>query len=69
MHWHSVARNSFGRTALEPKTALGAKPQAFSVLIRHRQPILNKMIKHILLGMEHDDAPERNPFKKSTTAT
>ncbi|GGX35364.1 GNAT family N-acetyltransferase [Undibacterium squillarum] len=58
-------RISFGRTALEPKAALGAKPQAFSVLLRHRQPILNKMIKHLLLGMEHDEAPERNPFKKN----
>ena len=60
---------SFGRTALEPKAALGAKPQPFSVLIRHRQPILNKVIKHLLLGMEHDDAPERNPFKKSASST
>lgn len=55
---------SFGRTALEPKAALGAKPQAFGVLLRHRQPVLNKLIKRLLLGIEHDDAPERNPFKK-----
>ncbi len=56
---------SFGRTALEPKAALGAKPQTFKILLRHRQPVLNKMLKHVLLGVEHDDAPERNPFKKS----
>ncbi|MDQ1813041.1 GNAT family N-acetyltransferase [Massilia sp. CCM 9210] len=55
---------SFGRTALEPKAALGAKPQTFGILVRHRQPVLNKMIKHLLLGIEHDDAPERSPFKK-----
>lgn len=59
---------SFGRTALEPKAALGAKPQPFGILVRHRQPVLNKMIKHLLLGIEHDDAPERSPFKKAARA-
>jgi len=56
---------SYGRTALEPKAALGAKPQKFGVLLRHRQPVLNKLIKRLLLGIEHDEAPERNPFKKT----
>ncbi len=56
---------SFGRTALEPKAALGAKPRAFGVLVRHRQPVLNKLIKGLLTGIEHADAPERNPFKRS----
>lgn len=56
---------SFGRTALEPKAALGAKPQPFGVLVRHRQPILNKMIKQLLLGIGHDEAPTRSPFKKA----
>jgi hypothetical protein len=56
---------SYGRTALEPKAALGAKPQSFGIMVRHCQPVLNKMIKHLLLGIEHDDAPERNPFKKA----
>jgi hypothetical protein len=60
---------SFGRTALEPKAALGAKPQAFGVLLRHRQPVLNKLIKRLLLGVEHDEAPERNPFKKTSGAS
>lgn len=55
---------SYGRTALEPKASLGAKPQPFGILVRHRQPVLNKLIKHVLLGIEHDDAPERSPFKK-----
>jgi predicted N-acyltransferase len=58
-------RISFGRTALEPKAALGAKPQPFAVLVRHRQPILNKLIKSLLLNIEHAEPPERNPFKKS----
>ena len=59
---------SFGRTALEPKAALGAKPQTFGVLVRHRQPVLNKLMKRLLLGIEHEDAPERNPFKKEKAA-
>ncbi len=58
-------RISFGRTALEPKASLGAKPETFGVLVRHRQPILNKLMKRVLTGIEHDDAPERNPFKKA----
>jgi hypothetical protein len=56
-------RISYGRTALAPKAALGAKPEAFGVLVRHRQPVLNKLIKGMLLSIEHEDAPERNPFK------
>lgn len=57
---------SFGRTALEPKATLGAKPQTFGVLIRHQQGVVNKLIKNLLLGFEHDDAPTRSPFKAST---
>jgi len=55
---------SYGRTALEPKAALGAKPQPFGILVRHRQPVLNKMMKRLLTGIEHDEAPARSPFKK-----
>jgi hypothetical protein len=58
-------RVSFGRTALEPKAALGAKPEAFGVLIRHRQPLMNKLIKHLLLHIDHDEAPDRSPFRKA----
>ncbi len=59
---------SYGRTALEPKAALGAKPQPFGILVRHRQPVLNKMMKRVLLGIEHEEAPDRNPFKKEKGA-
>jgi len=59
---------SYGRTALEPKASLGAKPQPFGILVRHRQPVLNKMLKRVLLGIEHEEAPERNPFKKGAAA-
>ena len=55
---------SFGRTALDPKASLGAKPVTFGMMVRHSQPLINGLIKGLLLGVEHDDAPERNPFKK-----
>jgi len=61
-------RVSFGRTALEPKAALGAKPETFGIMLRHRQPVLNKLIKRLLTCVEHDDAPDRNPFKKAANA-
>ncbi len=61
-------RVSLGRTALEPKAALGAKPQTFGVLVRHSQPVLNRLIKRLLLGIEHAEAPDRNPFKKPAAA-
>ena len=60
-------RISYGRTALDPKASLGAKPQPFGILLRHRHPVLNKLIKGLLLGIEHESAPERNPFKKAAT--
>lgn len=59
---------SYGRTALEPKAALGARPQPFGILVRHRQPVLNKMMKQLLTGIEHEEAPERSPFKKAPAA-
>lgn len=55
-------RVSLGRTALEPKAALGAKPEGLHVWVRHRQPVLNKLMRTLLDSIHHDDAPERNPF-------
>ena len=56
---------SLGRTALEPKASLGAKPQAITVWVRHRQPVMNLFVRNLLRVISHEDAPERNPFKKS----
>jgi predicted N-acyltransferase len=55
-------RLSFGRTALEPKAMLGARPLPLHVWVRHRQPVLNKAMRALLGRIHHDDAPERNPF-------
>ena len=60
---------SLGRTALEPKAALGGKPEPMSVWIRHRVPALNCMLRGLLGGIPHAEAPERNPFKSEPAAT
>jgi hypothetical protein len=56
-------RLSLGRTALEPKAALGAKPEPMSVWLRHRVPTLNLMMRGLLGTVPHVEAPERSPFK------
>ena len=56
-------RLSLGRTALEPKAALGAKPESMAVWLRHRVPALNWALRGLLGGIPHAEAPERNPFK------
>ena len=60
------SRLSLGRTALEPKAALGAKPETMSVWMRHRVPAMNWMLRGVLGAVTHDEAPERNPFKVTT---
>lgn len=56
-------RLSLGRTALEPKAALGAKPEPTEVWLRHRIPALNWIVRGMLDAVPHAEAPERNPFK------
>lgn len=55
---------SLGRTALEPKARLGAKPEPMAVYLRHRVPLLNAIVKAAVRGVHHDEAPERSPFKE-----
>jgi len=62
-------RLSLGRTALEPKAALGAKPEAMSVWLRHRVPAFNWLLRGIMGAVTHDEAPERNPFKSVSEPT
>ena len=57
-------RLSLGRTALEPKARLGARPAPMRVWLRHRIPMLNVIVHGLLHTLDdHDEAPERNPFK------
>jgi hypothetical protein len=60
---YGCRRLSLGRTALEPKAALGAKAEPMSVWLRHRVEPVNWLLRGILGGVPHDEAPERNPFK------
>jgi hypothetical protein len=57
-------RLSLGRTALEPKAALGAKPEPMSVWLRHRVPVMNLALRGVLGAVPHAEAPQRNPFKE-----
>jgi hypothetical protein len=54
---------SLGRTALEPKAALGGKPEPMSVWMRHRIPAMNWILRGVMGAIPHQEAPERNPFK------
>lgn len=57
-------RLSLGRTALEPKARLGARPEPMRIWIRHRIPMLNLIVRGLLHTIDdHEEAPERNPFK------
>ena len=57
-------RLSLGRTALEPKARLGARPEPLRLWIRHRIPMLNVIVRGLLHTLsDHDEPPERNPFK------
>jgi hypothetical protein len=56
-------RLSLGRTALEPKAGLGARPEPMSVWVRHRLPAMNWVLRGLLGAVPHAEAPERNPFK------
>jgi Acetyltransferase (GNAT) domain len=58
-------RLSLGRTALEPKARLGARPDPMRIWVRHRIPMLNMLVRALLQTIsDHDQAPERNPFKE-----
>jgi Acetyltransferase (GNAT) domain len=54
---------SFGRTALEPKSRLGATAQPTAVWVRHRQPMMNRLVQPLLALVHPDEAPDVHPFK------
>jgi len=57
-------RLSLGRTALEPKAKLGAKPVPLTVWLRHRHPLKNLVIRPVLSAIAHNEAPERHVMKE-----
>ncbi len=54
---------SLGRTALEPKASLGAKPVETQVWLRHRVPFVNFTLRKFFPLIPYDEAPERNALK------
>ncbi|MDR7272512.1 hypothetical protein J2X20_005195 [Pelomonas saccharophila] len=56
-------RLSLGRTALEPKAKMGCKPEPLSCAVRHRVSALNWITTALTKTAEHDEPPERSPFK------
>jgi predicted N-acyltransferase len=62
-------RISMGRTALEPKAKLGAKPVPMRIWARHSHPLVNVLVKGLMGAVPHDEAPERDPFKDAPALT
>ncbi len=56
---------SMGRSALEPKANLGAKPVETFVWMRHRIPLVNFTLRKLFPIIPYDEAPERSALKES----
>lgn len=54
---------SMGRSALEPKANLGAKPVETQIWMRHRMPLVNFTLRKLFPIIPYDEAPERNVLK------
>ena len=55
---------SFGRTALEMKTTVGAIPVPHNAYIKLNNGMLNSLIKHLLPEKTSEDWIPRNPFRE-----
>jgi len=55
---------SFGRTTVEPKRRLGAKPAPLAGWIRHNNPVVNFAIRPLARMISQEAAPKRRPFKQ-----
>ncbi len=56
----------FGRTALEPKARLGARPEAMRAYVRHRNPALNGIARLLLNFVPQHQPPARHPFARES---
>ncbi|WP_428224515.1 8-amino-7-oxononanoate synthase [Flavobacterium sp.] len=62
---HQFKKIIFGRTALEIKSSIGAKPVLMSGFIYHRNKIINRFIDKIFARLEPKVAwQQRHPFKE-----
>ncbi|MCU0696339.1 MAG: GNAT family N-acetyltransferase [Myxococcaceae bacterium] len=53
-----------GRTALEPKARMGAKPVDTFLWVRHRVPVVNSLARGLVDLVRHEPAPHIDPFKR-----
>lgn len=59
---------AFGRTALEIKSSVGAKPLELFGFIKHSNPVINLFVSKMFLSIEPKvDWKMRNPFKVDST--
>ena len=56
---------SFGRTAMEMKTTVGARPVSYNAYIKLNNYMLNCLVKNFLPSEAMDNWTARNPFKDS----
>ena len=61
---HRFKNIVFGRTALEIKSSIGAKPTEMFGLIKHHNPLINKCVAKLFKYLEpKTEWTARNPFK------
>ncbi len=54
----------FARTALEIKSSVGARPECLSCYIRHKNPLVNRLLPRLIRFLEPaSEWTPRNPFK------
>ncbi|QHI37728.1 hypothetical protein IMCC3317_31090 [Kordia antarctica] len=61
---HQAKTINLGRTASEIKSTLGAKPQGLTCYIRHKNPILNTVMRPFMKNVKIKDFKEHSVFKK-----
>ena len=62
---HQVGCINLGRTALEIKSTVGAKPQSLICYAKHKRPLLNKMLKPFIKNIKIKPYKQHQPFKNS----
>ena len=62
---HQVKEISFGRTAGEIKSTIGARPESLKCYFRHRSTASNQFLKILARYIKPSGFPLREPFKKT----
>ncbi len=62
---HRVKEISFGRTALEIKSAIGAEPKEMHLFVRHTNSVSHKIIQPFIENIRQEEWIQRHPFKKN----